>query len=168
MYGRAPGGQSAAQTCGRGDAAWRESAFDVEASVRVIERVASRYASSPALVGIELLNEPTLPTAVLLEYYRRASIAVRRAGAPPERVAVVINLYGVDAILWQAWGSFNWRLPAAEHPNIVYDLHLYYANVASRPLPATFDLLPLSFVTSHLVELQSALLSIAGRRAIQR
>lgn len=27
----------------------------------------------------------------------------------------------------QAWGSFNFALPAGRYPNLIYDLHVYYA-----------------------------------------
>ena len=72
---------------------------------------------------------------------------------PPERVAVVINLFRTYHVMTEGWASFNWHLPSTRYPNLVYDLHLYYAFIF-------VDWVPLSVLTSGLfIEVQSALLS---------
>ena len=45
------------------------------------------------------------------------------------RVAVVINLYATEGanLLTEAWGTLNWRMPPRLYPNLVFELHVYYA-----------------------------------------
>ena len=73
--------------------------------------------------AVELLNEPLLDAARVLDFYQRGAEAVRRhMGAD---VAVVINLYRAQSIFTHAWGSFDWNLPARRFPNVLYDFHVY-------------------------------------------
>lgn len=155
----APGGQSGAMTCGQEDRNWAPERFGVDATVSVLGRIAARYAGNPAVIGIELLNEPTLPRELALSVYGRAIAAVRGAGMAAEDVAIVINLYGfgelsVEGSVWQGLLSEG-GLPPAE--NLIIDLHLYY-----NTLPRVFALVPLCYVTSELVDAQSRLLSLLG------
>jgi glucan 1,3-beta-glucosidase len=153
------GGQSGSATAGRLAPEWAPADFDLEASVDVVRAVARRYANLSAVVAFELLNEPALPADTALDFYRRASRAVRAAGMDAERVAIVVNLWGDFNAFTQAWPLFNWQLPPSEFPNIVYDLHAYYCFFSwGRSVSP-------SFLTGAAVDLQSALLDLAGRPA---
>jgi glucan 1,3-beta-glucosidase len=155
----APGGQTYEQTSGREDPSWDPSRFDLRAAVQVVRTVAARYASRRTVIALELLNEPKLPAAIQLRYYKQAIAAVRGAGMAPANVAIVINLFDFNELL--AEGSVWRRLMAADGlpfgDNIVIDLHLYYAF-----LPRLLAALPLCFVTGDLVDLQSQLLGLLG------
>lgn len=159
-----PGGQSGAQTTGReAHGEWQPSWFDADGTVRALEALARRYANRTAVVALELVNEPELPAHVLLDVYTRASRAVRAAGMSAETVALVINAYsanGVLSVFEDVWPVFNRELTPPEHPNVLVDLHLYYAF-----LPAPLSSLPLCVVTDEAVTLQSDLLDMAGRHA---
>lgn len=158
----APGSQNGEQTSGLEYPDWDPSHFDADAAVWTVETVAARFSNRSCIVAFELLNEPRLGTTALLEYYRRGSEAVRRH-MPPERVAVVINLYFFQHMATQAWASFDWRMPARRHPNLVYDLHTYTCFLErGRGNDAS---LPLWLYTGPLVELYAALLSITVRPA---
>lgn len=126
------GGQSGAQSSGDLDASWVPARFNASASLEAVRLVASRYATTRHVIGIELLNEPMLPTPQLLAFYRDASRAVRAAGMPPERVAIILNLFLFSELYQRAWAAINWELPARDFPNVVYDWHLYFA-CARRP-----------------------------------
>jgi glucan 1,3-beta-glucosidase len=155
----AAGGQNGTQTCGRLLATWTPASFDHARNVRVVRAVAERYARSAALIGIELLNEPELPYATLLAFYKEAYAAVRAAGCEPARVAVIVNLYPMHNLVLHGW-RLDVDLPRALYRNVLYDVHLYYAF-----LPATLSgSLPLGVVTGAFVWAQTALLGLAGRR----
>ena len=55
--------------------------------------------ASSAVIGLELLNEPELPLATLLDFYRRGFRAVRDGGMDAERVAVIVNLFYIQHLL---------------------------------------------------------------------
>jgi len=157
----AVGSQNGKQTSGLEDWAWTSADFDVNATLEVLRTLASRYANESHVIGIELINEPELPVEVLLDFYRRASDIIR-LHMPPERVAVVINLFYIYEVFTIAWHSMNWNLPASRYPNLVYDLHFYYTFAAKgAPWVSVY------FWTSTIfIEIQSALLSIVGRPAL--
>lgn len=157
----APGSQSGAQTSGEQLHGWEPHRFNADAAVRTIETVAQRYASSPALVAIELLNEPELPYAALLPFYRRAYDAVRRAGCAPEKVAVVVNLYPVPNVIAHGW-RLNVDMPPRRYPNLVYDAHLYYAFLPQELHKA----LSLARLTGLFVDVQALFLALAGRATV--
>ena len=156
------GSQNGFHTSGYQSTNWTEHDFDADATVEYIAKVAERFANEPHVIGFELINEPELPVEVLTDYYRKASDAVRRH-MPPERVAIVINLFFLYHVVSEAWASFNWRLPASRYPNIVYDLHLYYAFVVNSDFGQR---IPLATLTSDLfVEGQTMVQSLTGRPA---
>lgn len=157
----APGSQNGRQTAGHENPIWTAANFDAELSLKVIATVAARYASSPALIGFTLLNEPELPTKVLVPFYQRAYAAVRAAGCLPSKVAVIINVYAMDAVITHGW-LLNRVMPAATYPNLVYDLHIYYAFLPLWLHP----LLSLRSLTSTVVWLQSMAVHLAGRPCI--
>lgn len=163
----APGGQSSAQTTGRSNPDWQPSQFDANAALKALQVVALRYNRSAAVVAISPLNEPTLPTSDLVQFYRRAYDIVRASGMRPKQVAFVVQLYGLDALWNVAWPilHFDGGLPSTSHPNVVFDLHLYYG-VLVPPLPQIFDRLASpAFLVGPFVALQSAFLDLAGRPA---
>ena len=156
----APGSQNGKQTSGWEDPLWTATHFDQDAAVQVIANVSRRYSASPAVIAIEVLNEAEVPPLQLLDYYRRAYTAVRDGGMEAARVAVVINLYATDGtnVLTEAWGVFNWHLPPRLYPNLVFELHVYYAFNPELYRDLTFNQL-----TYDAVELQSAMLELTGR-----
>ena len=167
----APGSQNGKQTSGLEDGTWTADRFNASAAVEVVRTVASRYANSSAVVGLEVLNEPELPAELLLDYYQRAYRAVREAGMDAGRVAVVINLFRLQHILTEAWAQFNWFMPAHEYPNIVYDLHIYYAfapeqftQLPSRPSRPAKKADLRDLVTTG-VDLQTVAMELTGRPA---
>merc|ERR1711971_44427 len=161
----APGGQSNAQTTGHDNPNWNPTMFDPDATLRALEVVALRYNRSDAVVAISPLNEPTLPTSDIVQFYRRAYTTVRACGMTSQRVAFVVQLYGIDAIFKLAWPFLNMRsgLGAATHPNVVFDLHLYYG-VLIPPLPRAFDYYAsCAFIVGPFVAIQSSLIDLVGR-----
>ncbi|KAL5701238.1 hypothetical protein ACHQM5_026599 [Ranunculus cassubicifolius] len=90
----------------------------ISQSLEVIDYLASRYAKHPALLGIELLNEPTasgVPLDVLVSYYSRGYQIVRRYSSTA--YVIFCERLGSDPLeLFQAnIGSSN----------TVLDLHWY-------------------------------------------
>ena len=71
---------------------WHTRAEYVDHTVEVLARLAERYCASDALAAIEVLNEPRwdVPTALLVDFYRRAHAAIR-AHCAAERVDVVFH-----------------------------------------------------------------------------
>lgn len=159
----APGGQGPTMTSGHAANDWNATWFDVGKAVTVIERIASRFASSDAVIGISPLNEPTLPSSLLVEYYLIAHRAMRRAGMRADRVAFVVQLYGLDAIFTLAWARLNFE---PDISCLLYDLHLYFG-VLTPPLPRWLDRLATpDFVVGPLVAVQAMLLDLCGRPAL--
>lgn len=157
----APGGQSGEQTCGCLDGSWTPERFDHASTLRVLRTVAQRYCGRRALIAIELLNEPALPMARLLPFYREAFAAVRDAGCSAEEVAIVVNLYPVPNVLLHGW-YLNMRMPPSSFPNVVWDVHLYYSFL---PL-ALHSVLSLQTLTQTFVDVQSAVLALTGRGTV--
>lgn len=96
----------------------------------VLSALARRYASSPALFGIEVAYEPVaqrrtglfgisegVPLHTLRNYYRDAYEAIRAGGG--ERPCVVLP----DAGISRAWKSF---MAPRRYKNIMLDCHLYH------------------------------------------
>ncbi|RLN01117.1 putative glucan 1,3-beta-glucosidase A isoform X1 [Panicum miliaceum] len=79
----APGSQNPWEHSSSRDGAqeWGKTDANIAQTVQVIEFLASRYATSPSLFAVELLNEPLAPRAALdslARYYRAGYDAVRR------------------------------------------------------------------------------------------
>lgn len=155
----APGGQNGEQTSGRADPSWEPGRFDEDAAVEVVRALAQRYAGRRGVHALELLNEPTLPAAQAVRYYRRAVSAVRLAGMRSEDVAIVINLYDLGSLQQpeSVWRALLQPRALPPNDNLVADLHLYYAF-----LPPLLDQLPLCFVLGELVDRQTELLALLG------
>eukprot|EP00253_Pinus_taeda_P000728 PITA_00728 len=79
----APGSQNGYEHSGTRDGfiEWSESQENIDKSLSVIDFLAARYAAHPALLGIELLNEPRSPAVSLnnvTDYYSRGYDIVRK------------------------------------------------------------------------------------------
>lgn len=73
----APGSQNGRDHSGQiGEARWFDDSRHIAATLNVLRKIAKRYKKSPALWGIELLNEPAVTSVrryfILLAFYRRA------------------------------------------------------------------------------------------------
>jgi glucan 1,3-beta-glucosidase len=76
----APGSQNGHDHSGRkGACTWHTEEANIAASLRVIEKLADTYGKHPALLGIELLNEPlsTIPRQTLQDFYEKAYRIIR-------------------------------------------------------------------------------------------
>jgi glucan 1,3-beta-glucosidase len=115
----APGSQNGWDHSGRsGPINWHKDPKNIEETLRALESFAEAYGKHPALLGIELLNEPgrTVPLAVLQQFYLDAYGRLRRHLAA--NVAIVFH----DAFRPLAWKNFM-REPA--FGNVIVDTHLY-------------------------------------------
>ncbi len=112
-----------------------------ESMLDVLSRLAQRYAQAPALMGIEVADEPVLqhrkglfgitegvsPHA-LRNYYREAYAVVRAAAGDEPRVVLP------DAGMPQAWRGF---MMSGRYKNVWLDCHLYhYADKIDATGPA--------------------------------
>ncbi|CAK9171957.1 unnamed protein product [Ilex paraguariensis] len=79
----APGSQNGMEHSSSrdGTTGWSTSPDSISQTLVVIDFLASRYAKHPALLGIELLNEPssaTVPLDILVSYYKQGYQIVRK------------------------------------------------------------------------------------------
>jgi glucan 1,3-beta-glucosidase len=115
----APGSQNGEMHSGEsGPTGWAEQPTNIEISLQTIKRLAERYKSSAALLGIELLNEPsmTIPRAQLTTYYKQGYKLIRALCGP--RTWVVFS----DRFQPRNWW---WLLHWPLHRNAVQDNHHY-------------------------------------------
>ncbi|XP_057497219.1 probable glucan 1,3-beta-glucosidase A [Actinidia eriantha] len=117
----APGSQNGMEHSASqdGSTGWPTSPDYISQTLNVIEFLASRYAKHPALLGIELLNEPSaagVPLDLLVSYYKQGYQIVRKHSSTAY-VIVCQRIGNADPLeLYQAnIGSTN----------IVLDLHYY-------------------------------------------
>lgn len=76
----APGSQNGNQESGQiGSTSWHRNQKNILTSLEIIKKLAERYAGNPALLGIELLNEPSskIPKRTLKKYYQAAYRIIR-------------------------------------------------------------------------------------------
>lgn len=88
MHG-APGSQNGHDHSGRvGEARWHKDSAHRQQTIDALVRLAERYRDSPALWGIELLNEPLtkLFNLKLRRFYRRAYRTLNRIVRPDTRI----------------------------------------------------------------------------------
>jgi len=81
----APGSQNGEMHSGQiRDVGWPLKQRNLDWTLDVIERLAKRYCGRPALLGIELLNEPAqeILRRILTRYYRQAYKIIRRVCGP--------------------------------------------------------------------------------------
>ncbi|PIA52001.1 hypothetical protein AQUCO_01000110v1 [Aquilegia coerulea] len=117
----APGSQNGMEHSASKDGStnWPTSSEYISQSLNTIEFLASRYANHPALLGIELLNEPSVsevPLDVLISYYSKGYEIVRNYSSTAY-VIVCQRIGNTDPMeLFQAnIGSTN----------VVVDVHYY-------------------------------------------
>ncbi|KAL6864833.1 hypothetical protein ACP4OV_015984 [Aristida adscensionis] len=97
---------------------WGKTDDNIAQTVQVIDFLASRYAKSPSLFAVELMNEPLAPGASLeslTKYYRDGYNAVRKH-SPTAYVVMSNRLSGKPTELLQFAGGF---------PGAVIDVHYY-------------------------------------------
>ncbi|KAJ7945441.1 Glucan 1,3-beta-glucosidase [Quillaja saponaria] len=117
----APGSQNGMEHSASrdGTTGWPTSPDYISKTLHVIDFLASRYGTHPALLGIELLNEPstaTVPLDFLVSYYKQGYQIVRKYSSTAY-VIICQRIGNADPLeLYQAnIGSHN----------IVLDLHFY-------------------------------------------
>ena len=91
-----------------------------EYTLQTLERLAERYGKSPALIGIEVLNEPRwdIPTDFLKSFTVDAYHRIRKHTEKNE-VAVVFN----DG--FRSYREYQGFMPEPEFANVVVDIHRY-------------------------------------------
>lgn len=117
----APGCQNGFDNGGiLGTCEWHTNEHYIQHALDVLERLAQRYAASPALQGIETLNEPRwdIPTALLQQYTTEAYHRIRRY-CPPEQVTVVFH----DA--FRSFREYAGFLQEPAFRNVAFDIHRY-------------------------------------------
>jgi glucan 1,3-beta-glucosidase len=120
----APGSQNGRDHSGQiGEINWPKTAANVVSTLLVIERLSQRYKNNPALLGIELLNEPSrkIPKRTLTPYYEQAYAIIRR-------------VCGAQTLVVFADGfmPFRWRNILRGKQNVIIDTHRYLAFGRSR------------------------------------
>jgi len=117
----APGCQNGFDNGGIQDVCeWHTKREYLEHSLNVLERLAERYHTNPALHGIETLNEPRwdIPTELLKNYHAEAFYRIRKY-CQAEQVAVVFH----DG--FRGFQEYYGFLAEPEFTNVVIDLHRY-------------------------------------------
>ena len=115
----APGSQNGWDHSGRsGPINWPKDPQNIQETLRILETFSQKYGNHPALLGIELLNEPrdVVPLEILQQFYQDAYARIRKNLAPG--VAVVFH----DSFRPFAWKQFM-QEPA--FTNVILDTHLY-------------------------------------------
>jgi len=115
----APGSQNGWDHSGRSGAInWPKDPENIKETLRVLESFAQKYGQHPALLGIELLNEPRdqVPLEILQQFYQDAYARLRKQLNP--EAAIVFH----DSFRPLAWKKFM-QEPAFS--NVILDTHLY-------------------------------------------
>jgi glucan 1,3-beta-glucosidase len=115
----APGSQNGWPHSGRsGPINWPKDPKNIEETLRVLESFGQKYGKHPALMGIELLNEPSpkIPLEILQQFYQDAYTRLRKCVDP--NVAIVYH----DSFRPLAWKNF---MQAPAFANVILDTHLY-------------------------------------------
>jgi glucan 1,3-beta-glucosidase len=117
----APGCQNGFDNGGlAGVCEWHSHGDNIAYSLEVLERLAHRYATHPAMHGIEVLNEPRwdIPTDLLRRYTTDAYHRIRRH-CPPENVTVIFH----DG--FRSFREYAGFLQEPEYRNVAIDIHRY-------------------------------------------
>lgn len=115
----APGSQNGYDHSGlAGKIGWHKAENNIRRSLDTVAKLAERYCGSPALSGIETLNEPgrEVPKHYLLDYYAASYELVRNYCK--DEVAVIIS----DAFQPEVWKN---EMNDQKYKNLVLDVHLY-------------------------------------------
>ncbi|PRP74816.1 putative glucan 1,3-beta-glucosidase [Planoprotostelium fungivorum] len=121
----APGSQGGTDNSSPPDASgkyyWDAYQNNQDATVDAISLYAQRYANSPALWGIALLNEPRGSLNSLTRYYLNAYAAIRKYVSTK---AIVLNprIVPFESASESVWTSF---MQGSQYTNVWFDLHLY-------------------------------------------
>lgn len=117
----APGCQNGFDNGGLKDVRdWPAKAEYIDYALTVLERLARHFHDHPALVGIEVLNEPhaDVDTGLLRRYTEEAYRRIRRY-CPADRVAVVFH----DG--FRSYREYQGLLAPPAADNVVFDIHRY-------------------------------------------
>ncbi|XP_006661724.2 uncharacterized protein LOC102701660 isoform X1 [Oryza brachyantha] len=119
----APGSQNSGEHSGSrdGSQAWGTTDESITQTVQVIDFLASRYANSPSLLAVELLNEPwgtKISAITLKKYYQDGYNAVRRHTS--NAYVIMCNPLAVDFST-----QFEILQFASEFYGVVFDIHYY-------------------------------------------
>ena len=117
----APGSQNGWDHSGlTGEINWPRERLNVELTLRVLKRLAARYAGRTNLLGVELLNEPhwQVPLEILRSFYQ-SGYRILRDYLGPETWAVVSDSFRPE--------SWNDIMLQTDYPQLVMDAHLYQA-----------------------------------------
>jgi glucan 1,3-beta-glucosidase len=128
----APGSQNGQDHSGRiGEVGWDMDVGNVNRSLQVLKSLAERYGAHPALLGFELLNEPSpgLDRRILIDYYESAYKVIRdECGDEPW------------VIFSDGFRPRRWRhvLRGQEYKGVFIDTHQYqtFAAADKRLSPA--------------------------------
>jgi glucan 1,3-beta-glucosidase len=115
----APGSQNGWDHSGRsGPINWPKDPQNIQETIRILESFSQKYGNHPALLGIEMLNEPrdVVPLEILQQFYQDAYARIRKHLAPD--AAVVFH----DSFRPFAWKQF---MQAPAFTNVILDTHLY-------------------------------------------
>ncbi len=116
----APGSQNGEEHSGqKGKADWHKNPENISKTLETIERLCKRYDGSPAIIGIELLNEPSskIPHELLADFYKKGYEIVRKYFS--EAVSVIIS---------DAFRPLDWNDTFDDsYKNLILDVHLYQA-----------------------------------------
>jgi len=137
----APGSQNGADHsgCDVAGIGWSDGSTTVAMTLKTIEVLAQRFGAHPALLGLELLNEPAWKVewghGLLLEFYLRALARIRHYSPS---TLVVFNV-----LFWDQFpaGFGNWWDGQLLEPNVALDLHLYdcYGEASQKSIAEHID-----------------------------
>mmetsp|Transcript_22904 Transcript_22904/g.54048 ORF Transcript_22904/g.54048 Transcript_22904/m.54048 type:complete len:601 (-) Transcript_22904:75-1877(-) len=125
-----PGGESPEAPCGRRqrpESRWNWKHWDFQASLKVLQILARRYAQHSCVTGIAVCNEPSgeVPAKALISYYSKAVDVIRKAGMDAQRVAVVLPVFqrpeGEEDFI-KKWSKST----KGRHRNVCFDVHCYH------------------------------------------
>lgn len=122
----APGCQNGFDNGGIQDVCeWHTRQEYIDYSLLTLERLAQRYGCSPALHGIEVLNEPRWDIdTTLLKRYTLDAYRLIRKHCPAERVSVIFH----DG--FRSFRDYQGFMSGPEFPNVIFDIHRYQCFIA--------------------------------------
>ncbi len=116
-----PGGQNGWDHSGlSGKLEWHNNPEHIARTLDAIGNLSERYGHHPALLGLELLNEPSweIPQAILIDYYEKGYQNIREHSG--QSVSVIIS----DAFQPLKWGGV---MVEPEYKSVLLDAHLFQA-----------------------------------------
>ncbi len=117
----APGCQNGFDNGGmHGVLEWHTKDEYIKYSLSILERLAERYGKHPALIGIQVLNEPRwdIPTQFLKDYTENAYWKIRQH-CKKDEVAVVFQEG------FRSHREYHHFMREPQFSNVVYDIHRY-------------------------------------------